>query len=109
MTELSFLLDILLNHKLGKATKDAIKARIDEIQKDPMPIEVHRSQPSYTIRESAVVPVHNTAQPLPMSEVNIGQTPAAQAALQQRAEMIRQGTSGVITKGHTSPPKSYHL
>ena len=32
MTELSFLIDLLLNHKLPKATKDAVAARIKEVE-----------------------------------------------------------------------------
>lgn len=32
MTELSFLLELLLNHKLPKATRDALAARIKEVE-----------------------------------------------------------------------------
>jgi hypothetical protein len=32
MTELSFLIELLLNHKLAKATKDAIAERIKEVE-----------------------------------------------------------------------------
>ena len=32
MTELSFLLDLLLNHKIQKVTQDAIRERIKEIE-----------------------------------------------------------------------------
>lgn len=32
MTELSFLIDLLLNHKLSKATRDAVATRIREVE-----------------------------------------------------------------------------
>jgi hypothetical protein len=36
MTELSFLLELLLNHKLQKPTKDLIQTRIKEIEAQPV-------------------------------------------------------------------------
>ncbi len=35
MSELSFLIDLLLNHKIPKKTKDAIQSRIKEIEVQP--------------------------------------------------------------------------
>lgn len=45
MTELSFLLELILNHKLQKSTKDIIQARIVEIQARPA---INAPQMAYT-------------------------------------------------------------
>lgn len=105
MSELSFLLDILLNHKLGKATKDAIKARIDHITN--LPIRKYEELNNQLIAQQAA-PQTYTVRPIePVQPMQIGQTPAAQAALQHRAEMIRQAQTGKPAKGFDTPPKAH--
>lgn len=89
MTELSFLIDLLLNHKLPKATKDAVAARIKDIeQASPQP------RPSI--------------QPIAAPQVaQVAQTPAAQAALAQRQALINEAMSGKLNKD-TGRPNKYH-
>lgn len=94
MTELDFLLELLINHKIGKATKDAIKYRIGEIQKGPrqitIPAMAHGSmQAPSTI---AAMAKHGMLEQPPV-EV-LGQTPAANAALVVRAQMINSSMAG---------------
>ena len=84
MTELSFLVDLLLNHKLTKATKDAVAARIRDI-------EVQRAQPS-----------HLAGPPPPPA---VGHTAAAQQALAARNAAMAQAMSGKAAAGETAPRK----
>lgn len=57
-TELSFLLTLLLEHKLPKATKDALKARIKEIQANPtaMPVNARIMPPMAAAQAIAQAP-----------------------------------------------------
>lgn len=121
MSELSFLLQLLLEHKLPRPTKVAITDRIKEI-------EVGRTQPAQAIHvqrpprtaqspstqrildemaaEQGIetVPVVSN-QAIDEMPAVIAQTPAAVAALNARNEAIRIATSGKEEKGRTSPRK----
>ena len=64
MTELSFLVDLLLNHKLAKATREAVAARIKEVetrmasqQQMPAPAQVRNT---FEVRgiQAPAVPAH---------------------------------------------------
>jgi|SRR6185312_4381313 len=110
MTELSFLLDLLLNHKLGKATKDVIKARIDQISQGPTQIFIPASSgqqlqtiaaqqhPTYSIKPM---------DPAPVAPEQIAQTPAAQEALAQRAKILREAGSLNYRTSNVAPPKAH--
>ncbi len=135
MSELSFLLELLLEHKLPKVTKDAIKERIKTLQ-IPSTTTIHTSgyiapvqRPPKTAQSPSTqkileemaaeggAPVGGFPQgggfpPVPMIEpsesvapAQIAQTPAAMAALAQRNEAIRIATSGKEEKGRSSPRK----
>ncbi len=129
-SELSFLLDILLNHKLPKPTREAVTARIKEV-------EARLTQPSQRVAAPsqmvAAVPPHLAGQsastiaammrheqnvPAPPIAVAaaaqvdhpqpvavIAQTPAAQAALADRQAAISGAISGKPAPGRTSPRK----
>lgn len=117
MTELSFLLDLLLNHKLPRPTKEAITERIKEIEMRQVQASMPRTMaaraptnqsPStqrildeMAAEGQAGVPI--AAMPVDVSHV--GQTPAAAAALQRRQEAIAIAVSGKEEKGRTSPRK----
>ncbi len=124
MTELSFLIELLLNHKLPKETKECIAGRIKEIQlfssnNQPWPNEVHTqiaSPKSLGISQApstlAAMAKHGDIPPLPPTEPQgpipvavIAQTPATTAALQARQESIRQAMSGKPMPGETKPRK----
>ena len=113
-TELSWLIDLLLNQKLSTNVKKLVGWRIAEV-------EAHLSS-SITVTHTSgyVAPfkqVNNpTAQcastqaildsdPNIQPVVQIAQTAKAMQALEDRAEMIRQATSGKEEKGRTSPRK----
>lgn len=122
MTELTFLLDLLLNHKLPMATKVAVTERIKEVEArltvgNMGPIGVARTNapvtlPSHlanqapsTIAALARHPDLMAALEAPTPVATIAQTPAAQAAIAHRQEMINQAVSGKPEKGRTSPRK----
>lgn len=124
MTELSFLLDLLLNHKLSKITKEAIVGRVKEIESRTSSgswAAIPLSQPQARAPKTAQSPstqrildemaaeglIIGSAQPAPPQDppTQIAQTPAAAAALAARNEAIRIATSGREEKGRTSPRK----
>ncbi len=118
MTELSFLIDLLLNHKLPKATRDLVAARIKEVEgasTNPI-IRAYRDSPppppqaastlAAMARHGDLIP----AEPMPpipaaVPVTHIAQTPAAVAALNSRQQAINSALSGKIEKGATSPRK----
>lgn len=79
MSELSFLLELLLNHELTKPTQLAIKDRIGVV-------ELSFSSPRQTTPQTAFI---NT-QPVPQ-QVIVGHTPQAQEALALREQIIAGG------------------
>lgn len=118
MTELSFLLDLLLNHKLGKITKDALTERIKSIEtKQPYasPSDHRYSAVPFGATVSQRMPIdisiNSTHTPLPLDPhppaiaVGVAQTPVAQAALAQRQQAISIAISGKEEKGRSSPRK----
>lgn len=127
MTELTFLLDLLLNHKLPKPTKVAVTERVKEVelqlqqgyqiphaarslQMAPVPPHLANQAPS-TIAAMMKHPdlvAQLTPAISPVGETQpavVAQTPAAQAALAQRQETINAAISGKPDKGRTSPRK----
>ena len=123
MTELDFLIELLLNHKLVKSTKDVIQQRIKQVQHTyPSPSPLHSNpapQPKNLYGQSpstAAILAKNpdlippsplpTPPPTPPEPVAvIAQTPATQQALAQRSAAIAQALSGAPEKGRTSPRK----
>lgn len=109
MTELSFLLDLLMNHKLPKLTKQLIAARIKEVEQMLQTTSVtlntkHGKVPVYAspyIKEDEKIFLSQEPSPIPVEE--IAQTPAAAAALASRQQAIMN--RGTIEKGQTSPRK----
>lgn len=112
-TELSFLIDLILNHKLQKVSKDAIAARIKEVECSgnlprisaaplPRPAVVDGAlQSASTI--AAMARHQEGAPPAPVSI--IAQTPIAQAAMASRQQAINSAITGKNEKGQTSPRK----
>lgn len=119
MTELTFLLDLLLNHKLPMATKVAVTERVREV-------EARLTAGSITQmvvpRGSGIVPAHLSNQAPstiaammkhpdlavalePTQPAVVAHTPAAQAAISARQESINLAISGKPEKGRTSPRK----
>ena len=91
MTELTFLLDLLLNHKLPLATKNLIKDRIGVIE----------AQMATTPKTIVQQPITQMQAPTPV--VAVAQTPQAAEALARRAALIAQGDKPEA--GRTGPRK----
>jgi hypothetical protein len=132
MTELTFLVELLLNHKLPKATRDLVAARIKEVEaalpRQMTPIHYPQPVTAQPYVTSGLSPVPQAASTLaamarhaqnepagpiilapavpPVSPVAvIAQTPAAAAAINARNEAINSAISGKPEKGRTSPRK----
>ncbi len=133
MTELTFLLELLLNHKLPKPTREAVTARVREVEAQlsgpkpgqqwpmpPMPMgpPMPPNIPPHLVGQAPstiaammrhpdmgapVVSQPATHAPAPVAQVAV--TPAAQAAMSQRQESINLAISGKPEKGRTSPRK----
>lgn len=129
MTELSFLVELLLNHKLTKPTKDAIALRIKEVESN-LP---QSTQLPITASSGYITPVRPIKDPTaqapstqailnadptvtghvipplpaegPVQPAQIAKTQAAVQALNARQEAIRIAISGKEEKGRTSPRK----
>lgn len=126
MSELDFLLELILNHKLTKATKDLIQGRIRDIQlpftTKPIPTRV-QEQPIHTTKhsqspstlailarnpdlipegEEVSIPIPSTP-PEPVKV--IAQTRATAEAMQGRNSAISQALSGKPEQGRTTPRK----
>ena len=67
MTELSFLVDLLLNHRLPKPTREAVAARIKEVEKGMgNPLTGITATPAFQARPivaPAAIPAHMVGQP----------------------------------------------
>lgn len=113
MTELDFLIELLLNHKLQKATKDSIQARIKEIQASrtvasPRTAVLSPSVQKQAEFDAAKVPAH--MQPDPPEEPLAQPSYVAQQAMADRARAIQEAQSGgafggKVAPGQTSPRK----
>ncbi len=108
MTELSFLLSLLLDQKLNKEVKGLIKDRIKEIEVAPRITASTIRAVSPTAQSASTQKIldemaeEGKALPVP---VHIAQTPAAAMALASRQQAISQAISGQPEKGRTQPRK----
>lgn len=102
MTELSFLLDLLVNHKLTKVTKDAILLRIGQVEmamhpKMLVPLGSGVVPPHLVGQAPSTVAAmmkHEVPAPAPVPIEAVAQTPAAAAALAARQEAMNQAMNG---------------
>ncbi len=118
MSELSFLLDLLINEKLSKPVKVKILARVKEIEAKPtvnhitpmiaqvpMPPVVHGQSPSTIAamaRHAAEGATVNIAPPVGGPIIT---SPVVAIALNERNQHINQALSGKPEPGRTSPRK----
>ena len=108
-TELSFLLDLLLNYKLPPKVKTLLSERIKEVEATLVQQMGTQMQPMGTQMQPTVTQMQTGATPpsnLPIVPLEaIAKTQAAAQALQSRQEAIQQSMSGLVEKGRTSPRK----
>lgn len=91
MTELSFLIDLLMNHKLPRVTKELIATRIKEVE------TMMVSKPTYTVAPGN--PLRLNTAPMEQAVGQIAQTPATQAALAARQKIMEGKVPDAITTG----------
>lgn len=121
MSELSFLIELLLNHDLPKATKDLLASRIRDVEANLVAAPQPRQpvvtaingvyQAPSTIAAMArhgdltapTISIAANAPSIPVEQV--AQTPAAAAAINSRNEAINNAISGKVEKGRVSPRK----
>lgn len=121
MTELSFLIDLLLNHELQKVTKDAIASRIKDVEETlvarpyipsvpqgvpvPMPPNAMQQSPSTLAamaRQAGIqAPIVQPPPAVPQVE-QIAQTQATAAALAARQQALSEAMSNPFGKGTKS-------
>lgn len=118
ISELSFLIELLLKHKLPVATRDLIAARIKDVEQGlsavrhisspvvkPLPIgmvqQAASTQAILDRNPDLAIPVVSNVVPVEQ----VAQTPAAAAAMAARAAMINQAMSGKPKEGEKSPRK----
>lgn len=112
MTELSFLLELLLNHKLPKMTQMVIKDRIAEIQLKSIAgiiTEIEQPKIDYPARTPNITTKELNARPVTTVSApeQIAHTPAAQEALNNRQAMINAALNRKVMPGSDHAPKSH--
>lgn len=118
MTELSFLIELLLNHKLQKGTKDAIAARIKDVEASGMArapgVPLLRPNVSSGVVQAASTQAILERNPdlaavltPPVPVEHVAQTPAAVAAINSRNQAISDSMSGKVDKV-TGRPRKFH-
>ena len=115
MNQLSFLIDLLLNHKLSKLTKDIIIERIRDIESEllsprqtPLPKALPPHYPPQAASTLAALEKHGLAIPGPRIEEAvevIAQTPAAAQAMASRQQAINESIAGKVDKLTGRPRK----
>jgi hypothetical protein len=118
MTELRFLITLLLEHKLQPTTKKLIAERIEEVEKNLGPqsvAQIPQLRPAATAQSPSTQAILDRSplepftgildQLAPSTPLVVAQTPATAMALAARQESIRIATSGKEEKGRSSPRK----
>lgn len=114
MTELSFLIDLLLNHKLPKVTKDIVAGRIRKIQQDIDMSkslgelnEIKRNLPAQiSSRDVAQRNPELVPPPMPPIPVEaIAQNAVTAAAVNSRNQAIAESIAGKVNKDTGRPRK----
>lgn len=109
MTEISFLIDLFLNHKLPKAVKVLIAERIKGLSTTvmvvptvPKPLHPFPGAPQAA---STMALLEKHPDLIPPAVAVIAQTAAASEAMNSRESAIANAISGKVEKGRTSPRK----
>lgn len=100
-SELSFLLDMLLNHKLPSATKVLVSDRIREVERNLNSIPLSSGGARVTPLRMTEEGMTAIQKPPPSPVAVIAHTPAAAAALASRAEAM----AGKLDKDTGRPRK----
>ncbi len=105
MTELSFLIDLLLNHKLSKEVKKLIADRVREIESAPRTAaHIPAGVPPHLVGQSPST-IANLMKDPPAAPAVVATTPIAASAIASRQAAIAAQLSGKPEPGRTSPRK----
>ena len=119
-SELSFLLDLLLNHRMPLVTKELVAARIKLVEEAMSTGTVmHKYAKPIAIPQPGIVQAPSTQAildrnpdlaaaipPPPVPIAMVAQTPATTAALNARQQAISEAMSGKVDK-ETGAPKKF--
>lgn len=120
MTELSFLIELLLNHDLPKTTKDLIASRIKEVEQTlttritPLATNQIQSLPPQLQQAPSTLAAmarHNGVVSIPIIQEAptpvevIAQTPQTAAAMNSRNQAIAESIAGKVDKTSGRPKK----
>ncbi len=120
MTELTFLVELLLNHKLQKSTRDIIASRLKEVEEgfvmrgipaqSPVIFPSNLGQAPSTLAAMARHSGSSTTINIAASEPSIpvavvAQTPAAVQAMNSRQQAINESMAGKVDKSTGRPRK----
>ncbi len=119
-SELSFLIELLLNHDVPKTTKDLIASRIKEVEVNltlnQVRPQVVQPQAIHGVPQAAstlaLMAKHGDIAPVPMPEMppivpveQIAQTPATAQAMSARANAIAASLNKTVDKTTGRPRK----
>lgn len=114
MTELDFLLELILEHELNDKTQKSVRNRIKYVQKVVSPVYPHQirqasAQQSRVLHgavqsPSMIAKIENLAHEMPIP-TPVVISPVAAQALAARNEAMKIAVSGKEEKGRTSPRK----
>lgn len=105
-SELSFLIDLLLKHKLPTATKALVADRIAEVEANIGKALNNRLDGSQRVMPNPLLQAPSTQALLDKhAELAIAQSPAAIAALESRNKAIAESIAGTIDKANGRPRK----
>lgn len=111
MTEIQWLVDIMLNNKLSEPVKQKFIARIGEVEAklSPIPTRIVTPQPmmnqSPSTQAALARQITEGVDPFAGSTSPVAQTMVAAQALNARQQAIAIAASGAPEKGRTSPRK----
>ncbi len=99
MTELTFLVDLLLNHKLPKMTRDAVAVRIKEVEANIGFALPQRMAPAPAMARPQNLPPHIASQ-----------SPSMQAIMLRNPDLVPgPGGAGMIEKFSGDPPPPTYI
>ena len=107
MSELSFLVDLLVNHKLPKATSDVVLERLKSVEaslENHAPAKPRLPGPAQAASTQAILDRNpDLVAAIPVEQV--AQTPAAMAAMASRETAIAESLAGKVDKTTGRPRK----
>ena len=104
MTELSFLLELLLNHKLSQTTKKVISARIKEVETKLNQPQVSNNHGSIVVN-SPYIPYQDISNNIPVVKTKNQQSPSMRIAVAEleASQALKMQNQAANTEVGTQP------